>query len=80
MEKDINATFDTADAPCESCSNLQRTHADAAAEYLGLLRKHQSAADPDAGLLEELGAAVKRELARGALQTHLATGHNTATQ
>jgi hypothetical protein len=75
MAKDISATFDTADTPCVSCLNLQRTHANAAAEYLGLLREHQKAADPDSGLLEELVAAVRREIARNALGTHLATQH-----
>ena len=69
MGQDINATS------CESCVNLRRIHANAAAEYLGLLREHQKAADPNSGLLEELAAAAKREIARNALGTHLATQH-----
>jgi hypothetical protein len=70
MGQDINATS------CESCVNLRRIHANAAAEYLGLLREHQKAADPNSGLLEELAAAAKREIARNALGTHLATQHS----
>ena len=69
MGQDINATS------CESCVSLRRTHAKAASEYLGLLHEHQKSADPNSGLLEELVAAAKREIARNALGTHLATQH-----
>ncbi len=75
MGQDINAASDAADTSCESCVNLQRTHANAAAEYLGLLREHQKAADPESGLLEELVVASRREIARRALGTHLAAEH-----
>jgi hypothetical protein len=70
MGQDIN------DTSCESCVTLRRTHATAAAEYLGLLREHQKAADPNSGLLEELVAAAKREIARNALGAHLAMQHS----
>lgn len=75
MGQNINATFDISDNSCESCVNLRRTHAHAAAEYLSLLREHQKAADPDHGLLEELVVASRREIARRALGTHLAVEH-----
>ena len=75
MGQEINTAFDAADTSCESCVNLRRTHANAAAEYIGLLHEHQKAADPNSGLMEELGAAVRREIARNALGTHLAAEH-----
>jgi hypothetical protein len=72
MRQDAYATSDT---PCEPCVNLRRIYANAAAEYLGMLKEHSRATDPDSGLLEELVAAVRREIARGALSAHISTEH-----
>ena len=79
MGQEPYATSGSNTTRCETCANLRRTYTNAAVEYVGLLSEHENATHSDSCLLKELASALRREIARGAIKTHMATEHHADT-
>jgi hypothetical protein len=79
MGQETYITSDFATTSCETCANLRRIYATAAVEYVALLTEHANATHRDSCLLKELVSALRREIARGAIKTHMATEHHADT-
>jgi len=79
MGQETYATSGSNTTRCETCVHLRRTYTNAAVEYVGLLSEHENATHSDICLLKELASALRREIARGAIRTHMATEHRADT-
>ena len=79
MGQETYATSGSNTTRCETCVHLRRTYTNAAVEYVGLLSEHENTTHSDSCLLKELASALRREIARGAIKTHMATEHHADT-